>query len=75
MTVKLLASFTFVFAGALTLATPSQAGDAGLGLAPDAPAAVTPAYNYPQYRCTGGEFGRPKYCYKVPTVRRPSIGL
>lgn len=73
MTAKLLVSAAFLLGAAY--AAPAQADDMRLGLAPDAPGAVMPAYNYPQYRCTGGELGRPRYCYKVPTVRRPSLGL
>jgi hypothetical protein len=74
MTAKPLA-FAALLLGAAYAAAPAQADELRFGLAPDAPAAVVPAYTAPQYRCTGGEFGRPKYCYKVPMVRRPSITI
>ena len=74
MTARLLVSTVFLLGAALA-ATSAQANDARFGVVPDAPAAVIPVYTAPQYRCTGGEFGRPKYCYKVPMVRRQSIGI
>jgi hypothetical protein len=73
MTARLLASAVLLI-GAAYAAAPAQADGVRFGFEPEAPAAVIPAYVAPQYRCTGGEFGRPKYCYKVPMVRRQSLG-
>ena len=61
-----------LLAAALPAVAPADSLDATGATQPDA---VVPAYVAPQYRCTGGEFGRPRYCYKVPMVRRPSITI
>src|SRR5688572_6548252 len=61
-----------LLAAALPAVAPADSLDATGATQPDS---VVPAYVAPQYRCTGGEFGRPRYCYKVPMVRRPSITI